>query len=343
MPSTSLTPEEKAKVFSAIPKSSNKIVVAAPARIYFAHPQRDKWSYSGLQGILAFTHDKSKDAFFLKLVDFEGTRGVIWTHELYAQFEYHKDRSFFYSFHGDDCMIGVVFSEDKDATSFYKKVTARKEEKATKTSPEPQKVKKGRKAIDKSMISGPQQGSFKHIAHVGYDEEKGFTSNNVDESWLSLVRNLQGHGVTADVIEENKEFIQDFVRKAQQTTVDVPATAPKKKPPPPPVPRRGGHATSNIPPAPPPPPPGVTPPPPQPGRTDLLASIRGQSVANLRKTPAPSSTPPPAPVPTAEESSNSNGTGGGGDLTAALAAALLQRSKKLGDSDDEDEDDDEWD
>lgn len=101
MPAKSLTPEEKAKITTAIPSSNNKIFTAVPARIYFAHPQRDKWSYSGLQGALAFTYDKSKDAFDFKLVDFTGTRGVIWHHELYTQFEYNKDRPFFHSFPGD--------------------------------------------------------------------------------------------------------------------------------------------------------------------------------------------------------------------------------------------------
>ncbi|KAG8221524.1 hypothetical protein J3R82DRAFT_1742 [Butyriboletus roseoflavus] len=93
MPSKPLTPEEKAKVTTALPASSNKIFVAVPARIYFAHPQHNTWSYGGLQGALAFTYDKSKDAHFLKLVDFEGTRGVIWHHELYEQFKVHQDRT----------------------------------------------------------------------------------------------------------------------------------------------------------------------------------------------------------------------------------------------------------
>lgn len=105
----SLTQEEKAKVTSAVPLPFNKIFAAVPARIYFAHPQRDKWSYGGLQGALAFTYDKSKGAFVLQLVDFTGTRGVIWRHELYDQFEYHKDRPFFHSFAGD-----VSLSSDWD-------------------------------------------------------------------------------------------------------------------------------------------------------------------------------------------------------------------------------------
>ena len=103
MPSKpSLTLEQKAKIISALPSSSNKILTAVPARIYFAHPQRrDKWSYGGLQGALAFTYEKSKDAFVLKLVDFAGTGGVIWQHELNAQFEYHKDQPLLHSFAGD--------------------------------------------------------------------------------------------------------------------------------------------------------------------------------------------------------------------------------------------------
>ncbi|KAF9240050.1 hypothetical protein BU15DRAFT_46108 [Melanogaster broomeanus] len=338
---SSLSPVEKAQVQSALQDSVNKIFTAAPARVYFAHPQPNKWSYGGLQGVLAFTYDKSKGVFVLKLVDCWGTRKVTWEHELYEGFEYFQDRPFFHSFAGDECMIGLVFSSEKDAKVFYKKVTNRKAEKGT---PEQchrmKKAKKGGK-IDKTMISGPQAGSFKHVAHVGFDEEKGYTSTNVDPSWLTFLDSLKSHGITQDLINQNMDFIKEFVRDAQNDGREQGAT-PKKKPPPPPVPRRGA-------PPPPPPPPseaGVTAsiPPPQPGRADLLASIRGQSVSNLRKTPAPSSTPPPPPAPAAEDSSSSNGGGGGGgDLTAALAAALLQRSKKLGDSDDEDDDDDEWD
>ena len=69
---------------------------------------------------------------------------------------------------------------------FYKKVTTRDAEKATRVSPKPKK-------------------------------ETRFTSDSVDESWHSLVRNLQSQGITADIIEENKEFIKDWVRHAKQS------------------------------------------------------------------------------------------------------------------------------
>ena len=48
-------------------------------------------------------------------------------------------------------MIGVVFAEEKDAMLFYKKVTTRKAEKATKVSLEPKRCRRK----DKSVISEP--------------------------------------------------------------------------------------------------------------------------------------------------------------------------------------------
>ncbi|KAG2126925.1 hypothetical protein DEU56DRAFT_891683 [Suillus clintonianus] len=343
MPSQSaLSADEKSKVKSTINESTQKILTATVARIYFAHPQPNKWSYGGLQGALAFMRDSSKEAFILRLVDLTGTRGVIWEHELYESFEYYQDRPFFHSFAGDKCMIGFVFADEKDAKTFYKKVTTRKADKVKPSSSEKKKSAKGGR-IDKSMISGPTSGSFVHVAHMGYDAEKGYTTTNVDPSWTTFLSGLEGEGVSREIIDSDMDFIKGFLRDAQ----NAPLPAAKKKAPPPlPAPRNRGHTQQDTAPPPPPPPPShgeggtlALPAAPQPGRGDLLASIRGQSVSNLRKTGGPQSTPSPPPAPVAEESS---GGGAGGNLTAALAAALLERNKRLGDSDEEDDDDD-WD
>ena|ERR1700722_17780662 len=102
MPTQStLTNDEKSKVKSAIPNTSNKILTACLARIYFAYPQPERWSYGGFQGALAFAEDRTKNGFFLRMVDLDGTRGVIWEHELYEGFEYFQDRAWFHSFAGD--------------------------------------------------------------------------------------------------------------------------------------------------------------------------------------------------------------------------------------------------
>lgn len=98
---TTITPEEKIKIKNAIPTPSNKIFSAALARIYYAHPNPNKWSYAGLQGAVVLSKDNDRSSMNFKLVDIDGTRGVIWEHELYEGFEFHQDRAFFHSFPGD--------------------------------------------------------------------------------------------------------------------------------------------------------------------------------------------------------------------------------------------------
>ncbi|KAI0330310.1 WH1-domain-containing protein [Cubamyces sp. BRFM 1775] len=340
MPAQStLSSDEKTKVKAAVNSPANKIFTAALARIYYAYPKPDEWSYTGLQGALAFVKD-TQGVFYLKLVDLAGTRGIIWEHELYEGFEYNQDRSFFHSFPGDDCMIGIVFADESEAKTFYKKVTSKKTDSELARTQRCAKPSKGGK-IDKSMISGPTAGSFKHVAHMGYDADKGFTSTNVDPSWEAFLGNLEGQGISRDVLEQNMDFIKDFVRDAQKAEAhsgtQANGSGMKKKPPPPPAPRR-------APPPPPPPPPAAggssastSLPAPQAGRDALMASIQGAGVHMLKRrtdAPAPSRSPPPAEEPAAA-------AGGGGDLTAALVAALTIRNKRMGDSDEEEEEEEE--
>ncbi|KAK7046795.1 hypothetical protein R3P38DRAFT_3422525 [Favolaschia claudopus] len=294
------------------PAASNKILFAALARIYYAHPDPNQWSYSGLQGALAIVRDTTKNTYAFRLVDLDGTRGVIWEFELYNGLEYFPDRAFFHSFAADECMVGFVFADEREAKSFWKKVTTKKEAKSKPASEKKKKASKGGK-IDKSMISGPASGSFVHVAHMGYDEDQGFTSTGVDPSWTAFLGQLENSGIDKKVIDQEMEFIKDFARKHQQQQAAAP-TAKKSKPPPPPSrrthaptdstssiaaapppppPPRGGRA-SQVPPAPPMrPAPAATPapPPPPPMRP------AGKSPAVPAPPPRPTSAAPPAPPP----------------------------------------------
>ena len=101
--------------------------------------------------------------------------------------------------------------------------------------------------IDKSLISAPRAGSFVHVAHMGYDAEKGFTSSGVDPSWLAFLGDPQRHGVSEAVIEENMDFIKSFVRDAQKSEVAATGDSPRvdgrlRRAPAPPQRRRSTHA-----------------------------------------------------------------------------------------------------
>ncbi|ORY88279.1 hypothetical protein BCR35DRAFT_317612 [Leucosporidium creatinivorum] len=426
MPSTStLTSSEKSLIKKHAPTSSgDKILTAAIGRIYYAFPDPVKWSYSGISGAVVFGW--GGNGGWLKVVDLAGTRGAIWTHEITEDTAYYQDRTFFHTFPGDECMIGLAFSSESEAAELFKKISMRHKyaAKASGSSSSSAKKssgggssKKKKGGIDKSMIGAPT--GFNHVAHMGFDSEKGFSSNNVDPSWERLLGQLESQGISRTQILKNETFIRNFVEGSggpppatpppapTATGKRVPPPAPpsrapgthniKRKPPAPPAPRRAGGgmaslqeqapspvatppppppppgrgsipppppppppappARENVPPPPPPPPvrgapapppppppraPGGPPPPPPPpppaaaggappppppqdGRANLLASIQGKGVGNLRK-PAPSS-----------------GGGGGGDLASALAAALSQRKGNMGDSDEEEESDAEWD
>jgi Wiskott-Aldrich syndrome protein len=97
-----LDENENAKVKTAVPTSSSKIYYTARARIYFAHASTRQWHYAGLQGALAFVLNTSSNTLHFKLVDLDGTGGVIWDYELYdgLVLDQEKSASFFISFEG---------------------------------------------------------------------------------------------------------------------------------------------------------------------------------------------------------------------------------------------------
>ncbi|KAK9895346.1 hypothetical protein P389DRAFT_197405 [Cystobasidium minutum MCA 4210] len=333
--SSSLNSEEKAKIKKAI--QSGKIVAAAPARIYYAWPNPNVWSYGGVEGALVF--GVQDNGYWFRLVDLAGTRGVIWEHEFYEDFEWYQDRTFFYSFPGDECMIGIAFSDESEASALNKKILNRKKYAAksrnkrssgiglpsmpsinmspTSKDKDHKEKKKKKGFFSKALISAPT--SFKHIAHMGFDSEKGFTAENVDPSWERLLTQLQGMGISKSQIEENKDFIKDFVRDAeaggQSTTAPPPPPAPaaprgKRKQAPPAPQSRAATATdeeesapsapSHLPPPPPPPPslggaaasrPSAPPPPPP-----TSSAPSRPSAAPPAPPPPPTSRPPAAPV-----------------------------------------------
>ncbi|CEQ39365.1 SPOSA6832_00897 [Sporobolomyces salmonicolor] len=470
MPSTStLTSSEKSLIKKHAPVGSgDKIHAAAIGRVYYAFPDPAKWSYSGISGAVVFGW--GQQGGWLKVVDLAGTRGVIWQHGIVEDMAYYQDRTFFHTFPSDvfDCMIGLAFASESEASELFKKISLRHKY-ASKvsgssggggsSSAKSPKSKKKKGGIDKSMIGAPKD--FSHVAHMGFDSEKGFTSSNIDPSWERLLTQLESQGISRTQILKNETFIRNYVEGSGGPAAAAPPPPPLLLPGPPsalallparlPLPRpqlryrrleesaclplrrpvahpevirsRENHrlfrhlgrlgciscssassapappSRGNIPPPPPPPPMrggGAPPPPPPPplpgrpagaplrrrsspcrrrtpaaalppaqdGRSNLLASIQGKSVATLKKTDKSAletdrslaalgivagagagagAAAGAAATSAAAPDDGAAAGGGGGDLASALAAALSQRKGNMGDSDEEEESDEEWD
>lgn len=91
------------------------------------------------------------------------------------------------------------------------------------------------------------------MGHIGYTPEKGFSVQNSGPEWNGLFDQLKDLGFTAEDINENEDFIKDFVtqrgglppppppRPSSQNNSPsiksrtVPAPPASRRPPPPPV------------------------------------------------------------------------------------------------------------
>ncbi|KAJ4335211.1 hypothetical protein N0V87_006250 [Didymella glomerata] len=125
MPSI-LSDEDKLTVKRTVPKSANKIHAVAVAKLYIAYPNRNNWTYTGLQGAAVLANDLVGNTFWIKLVDISSAnRGVIWDQEIYDAFAYNQDRVFFHSFELEECQAGLSFADEKEAKTFKKKMDDR--------------------------------------------------------------------------------------------------------------------------------------------------------------------------------------------------------------------------
>ncbi|KAG9119846.1 hypothetical protein FRC07_004924, partial [Ceratobasidium sp. 392] len=155
-------------------------------------------------------------------------------------------------------MIGFSFPNESEAQTMYKKFekrnklsSAKSKSAAAPSTPTKSKSTKGKKPkFDKSQISAPS--GFKHIAHMGYDPNEGFTSTGLDPSWQSLLDSLGQYGVNKNDVQGNEDFIRGFVEEYRaQEQAQAQAQPKPKKAPPPVTPRAGaGGGTKRGPPPP---------------------------------------------------------------------------------------------
>lgn len=80
------------------------------AKIYRSLPGSIEWEPLTKAGGLLFLRDgtSGSDLMFLRLVDIDKQEqskqadfDVLWEHELYLNFDYHKEKPYFYSFESD--------------------------------------------------------------------------------------------------------------------------------------------------------------------------------------------------------------------------------------------------
>ncbi|SAM07073.1 hypothetical protein [Absidia glauca] len=219
-------------------------------------------------------------------------------------------------------MAGLSFSNEEDASVFFSKVTTREKEKPAKKkkAKETSGKKPTRGKLNKTQIGLPSE--FRHLGHIGYTPEKGFSVQNTDSEWNGVFDQLQSLGISEREINENQDFIKDFVNQRAPPGNGLPPAAS-----------------------------------PASGRGALLDSIRNAGgIGALKKTPkevqrdrsgASSASSMAAGAGLGAAAGTMGSPSGGDDLTSSLFNALQNRKKSVladddDDQDDEDSDGSEW-
>lgn len=273
MPSI-LSDADKETVKRTVPKASNKIQAVAVARLYVAHLNKNRWTYTGLQGAAVLSNDLVGNTFWIKLVDISpSNRGVIWDQEIYDTFQYNQDRTFFHSFELEQCMAGLSFADEKEARQFKKKMDEREKNASKGTRAQPFASNSSGGALQMtngapgrihsrftSFLHGhrhssnpivpqsapsmiPQRPSvYEHPLHPSRPVSSGGI-DMADPSWKPILDELLQMGFTRDQLLENADFIKQYVqqKQAEQLANGIAETLPSspnrsKAPPPPPPP-----------------------------------------------------------------------------------------------------------
>ncbi|KIJ64783.1 hypothetical protein HYDPIDRAFT_167598 [Hydnomerulius pinastri MD-312] len=257
---------------SVLEPSTQKVIATAAVRVYYApfiNPHVN-WSYSKLKGILVFGRDREgvpdapppdrgthglrlKEKYWFRLVDVKTDR-VVWMFSVPEVFEYKKDKPFFHYFSGSTRMFGFCFDEDEEAGVFHKKVIDRTRRHSVFRPFRSGSVKKEKtKApqsppVKRSMISSPTPHSFVHVSHVGIST-KGIieSSKNIEPAWGALIADLQGYGISPEVVKENTDFMEGFLAGAKTMRDKVAGAAESAvSPAPAPVPTSPPEKKRNI-------------------------------------------------------------------------------------------------
>ncbi|KAM8974117.1 actin nucleation-promoting factor WASL isoform 2-T2 [Pelodytes ibericus] len=262
-------------------------------------------------GVVCLVKDNPQRSYFIRVYDIKDGR-QLYEQELYYNFVYNSPRSYFHTFAGDTCQVGLNFASEEEARRFRKAVAellSRRPKKPDKKrepangpslpmatqdirnpeitnrysaqvnnipyNKEKKKGKTKKKKLTKADIGTPS--NFQHILHVGWDPNTGFDVNNLDPE-LKKLFDLCGISEAQLKDKETSKVIYDFIEKTGG--VEAVKNELRRQAPPPPPPSRGG------PPLPPPHSSGPPPPPPP---------ARGRGVPPPPPSRAPTAAPPPPP------------------------------------------------
>ncbi|KAJ6151273.1 hypothetical protein N7470_007867 [Penicillium chermesinum] len=269
--------DDEAVIDRCIPKSVSKQHAKGVARLYVAYPDPMKWTYTGLQGAVVLCEDTTVPSLWLKMVDISpARRGVIWDQEIYEDFHYTMQRSFFYTFdlqtvNLQECHAGLLFADEDQAKKFDKTMQTREKHISKKTS----EVAFQKRNPDFNPEEPVWQNLIRELLPLVYTMD----------AITVLVDSLFRLGLKKRDIAGDPVFIKEYIQQ-NNMSIGGPQAPAAQAPPRPVAPAPAPITPVETPTArtPPPPPPSA---PPAPKANNISPQVTGSSNGSRRGPPPP--------------------------------------------------------
>ncbi|XP_063101872.1 actin nucleation-promoting factor WAS [Cavia porcellus] len=116
IPSSLLQDHENQRLFEMLGRKCLTLATAV-VQLYLALPPgAQHWTMEHC-GAVCFVKDNPQKSYFIRLYGLQAGR-LLWEQELYSQLVYLAPTSFFHTFAGDDCQVGLNFADEGEAQAF---------------------------------------------------------------------------------------------------------------------------------------------------------------------------------------------------------------------------------
>ncbi|KAJ8249642.1 hypothetical protein COCON_G00228580 [Conger conger] len=240
-----LTPQENECLFNYLGRKCISLCSAVVQ--VFAADRNSSWM-KRCCGVACLVKDNPQRSYFIRVFDIKDGK-MMFEQEFYNNFSISCSRSYFISFPGDSCQVGLNFANEEEAKRFRAaagELLGRRQRKTEKRRDPPngpalpmatvdiknpeinnvrfhnnnimhssfskdrKKAKGKRKRLTKADIGTPS--NFQHIGHVGWDPNTGFDLNNLDPELKNLF-DMCGISEAQLKDRETSKVIYDFIEK----------------------------------------------------------------------------------------------------------------------------------
>ncbi|CDQ61795.1 unnamed protein product [Oncorhynchus mykiss] len=243
-----LTPQENECLFNYLGRKCNTLC-SAVVQVYGAD-RSSSWM-KRCCGVACLIKDNPLRSYFIRVFDIKEGK-TMFEQELYNNFSINSSRSYFISFAGDNCQVGLNFASEEEAKRFraaLNELLGRRQRKtgpalpmatvdiknpeinnvrfhnSQQQLPQPHHInnmlhsslsKKEKKVkCKRKKLTKADIGTpsnFQHIGHVGWDPNTGFDLNNLDPELKNLF-DMCGISEAQLKDKETSKVIYDFIEK----------------------------------------------------------------------------------------------------------------------------------